>query len=70
MTFDGGKIRNFIIGTGSTYYTAGVATKWEFTSNGGYVDTPNGGLATGEGTVNSGYSIMAFGTATLLPRSV
>jgi len=59
VTFDGGTMRNTIIGVGSTFYVAGIATRWELTSNGGTVNTPNGN---GTDTINSTYSIMQYGS--------
>jgi len=61
VTFDGGTIRNHIVGVGSSFYNAGAATRWELTSNGGTVDTPNGGSASVD-NVNGAYSIMQYGS--------
>lgn len=67
LTLDGGTIRNYVQGAGSTFYTAATATKWLVTANGGTINTPNGGVVAGK-TVdagpNVGYSIMAYGNAT------
>jgi autotransporter-associated beta strand protein len=61
VTFDGGTIRNHIVGVGSSFYNAGAATRWELTANGGTVNAPNGGSATTD-NINGGYSIMQYGS--------
>jgi autotransporter-associated beta strand protein len=59
LTLDGGTVRNTVVGIASGVYP-GTNTRIELTSNGGIIDTPNGGFVGDVDDVNGAYSIMTY----------